>query len=77
MAYAKKLKLGFRVADLDQAEKTTVIPEVGKRTMWTHVYICSCGTPLQSRTYTVGGCAISYTRKTGICREGDGEIRGM
>ena len=56
MDYAKKLKLRFRVGDLDLPERR-YIPIVGRRRTCTHTHMCPCGT-IESRTHIVGECEI-------------------
>ena len=56
MGYAKKLKLRFRVGDLD-------LPERRKRytSSWEEdvaTYMCPCGTIIESRAHIVGECEV-------------------
>ena len=55
MDYARKLKLRFRVGDLDLPKEQRDIPVCGRRT-WTD--ICARAAQHQSRTHTVGKCEI-------------------
>ena len=57
---AKKLKLRFRVGDLDLPERRE-IPVVGRRRTWLH--ICA---RVESRTHIVGEFEI-YQGRNGMC----------
>ena len=54
MDYAKKLKLRFRVGDLDLPERRCDIPVVEEEDM--DERMCPCGTTLVSRTQMIGEC---------------------
>ena len=64
MDYAKKLKLRFRVGDLD-------LPQRRKRHTSSReeedgaTHTCSCGTTIESRTHIVGD--LKYPRRNGMC----------
>ena len=73
MDYANKVKLRFRVGDLD-------LPEIGKRYTSSReedvtTHMCPCGTAIESRTHIVRECgmykeerdALEETRKLDIC----------
>ena len=64
MDYAKKLKLRFRVGDVD-------LPERRKRHTSSReeedgaTHMCPCGTTIESRTHIVGD--LKYPRRNGMC----------
>ena len=74
MDYAKKLKLRFRVGDLDLAERRERYTSSGEeKDVATNM--CPCGTTIESRTHIVGECeiyqeerdALEETRKLDAC----------
>ena len=56
MDYAKKLKPGFRVGDLDLPERRKGYTSSGEEDVATNM--CLCGTTIESRTHIVGECEI-------------------
>ena len=72
MDHAKKLKLRFRVGDLDLPERR-YIPVVGRRRTW--LQICARLAQQWSRTHIVGECeiykeerdALEEMRKSDVC----------
>ena len=75
MDYATKLKLRFRVGDLDLPEKrkrytSSREEEEDVATNW-----CPCGTTIEGRTHIVGGCemykeerhVLQELRKSDVC----------
>ena len=55
MDYAKKLKLRFRVGDLDLPERKTRYTS-SREEEDVATSMCLCGTTIESRTHTVGEC---------------------
>ena len=72
MDYAKKLKLRFRVGDLDLPEKrkrhTSSREEEDVATN-----MCPCGTTIEGRTHTVGECEIYKEERDAL----EGEMRKL
>ena len=56
MDYAKKLKLRFRVGDLDLPERRNMYPSRREEDVVTHM--CPCGTTIESRTPIVAECKM-------------------
>ena len=56
MDYAKKLKLRFRVGDLDLSERRKRYTSSREESVATNM--CPCGTTIESRTHIVGECEI-------------------
>ena len=56
MDYAKKLKLRFRVGDLDLPERSKRYTRSREEDVATNM--CPCGTPIESRAHIVGECEI-------------------
>ena len=54
MDYAKKLKLRFRVGDLDLPERKRYTSSREEEDVATNM--CPCGTTIESRTHIVGEC---------------------
>ena len=67
MDYAKKLKLRFRVGDLDLPERRKrYISSLEKEDVAANM--CPCGTTIESRTHIVGECEI-YKEEPGALEE--------
>ena len=74
MNCAKKLKLRFRVGDLDLPERRRRYTS-SREEEDVDAHMCPCGTTIESRTHTIGECEI---HKEGRCvNRGDEEIRRM
>ncbi len=56
MYYAKKVKLRFRVGDLDRPERTKRY--TSSREEDVDALVCPCGTKAERRTHIVGECEI-------------------
>ena len=56
MGYAQKLKLQFRVEDLDLPERIKRYTSSREEDVATNM--CPCGTTIESRTHIVGECEI-------------------
>ena len=68
MDYAKKLKLRFRVGDLDLPERKRHISTREEEGVVTHMR--PCGATIESRTHTVGECEI-YKEERDVLRVGE------
>ena len=75
MDMAKKLKLGFRVGDLDLPEKGIYIYIYQKSGGGGRGYknMCQCGTTIESRAHIVGE-NVKYTMGNGCVRGGDEQL---
>ena len=74
MDYAKKLKLRFRVGDLDLPERTKIYTS-SREEDDVATNMCLCGTTMKSRTH-IGECEI-YNEERRCVRGGDEKIRRM
>ena len=72
MVYAKKLKLRFRVGDLDLPKKKKRYTRSREEDMDAHM--CPFGTTVESRTHVVGECEIYKEERDAF---GDEAIRRM
>ena len=68
MDYPKKLKLRFRVGDLDLPERRDIVPVVGRRRTW--LQIDARVAQQQSRPHVVGECEIKYKEEWDALEEG-------
>ena len=75
MDYAKKLKLRFRVEDLDLPERRNNFTS-SREEEYVAIHMCPCGTIIESRTHIVGQCE-KLKEGTGCVRGGDEDIRRM
>ena len=73
--YAKKLKLRFRVRDVDLLERRTSYTS-SREEEDVGTSMCPCGTTIESRPHVVGECEI-YKGGTRCVRGGDEEIKRM
>ena len=67
MDYAKKLKLRFRVEDLDLPERRKRYTSSREEDVAT--YMCPCGTTIESRTHIVGECEIYKEKRDALEKE--------
>ena len=65
--YAKRLKLRFRVGDLDLPERRKRYTSSREEDVGTN--ICPCGTTIESRTHIVGKCEV-YKEERDALEEG-------
>ena len=73
MDYAKKLKLRFRVGDLDLPERRRIYTS-SREEEDVATNMCPCGTTIESRTHIAGGCKIFKEERDALEEE---EIRRM
>ena len=64
MDYAKKLKLRFRVGDLDLPEKRKRYTS-SREEEDVAANMCRCGTTIENRAY-MGGENVKHTRRNGV-----------
>ena len=68
MGYAKKLKLQFRVGDLDLSERRKRYTNSREEEEDTGAYMCPCGATIEIRTHIVGECEV-YGKKRDALEE--------
>ena len=75
MDYAKKLKLRFRVGDLDLPERRKIFTS-SREEEDVATSMCPCGTIIEGRTHIVGDCEI-YKEERDALEEETSKIRLM
>ena len=70
MDYAKKLKLRFRVGDLDLSERRKIYEYTSSREEEDVASnMCPCGATIESRTHIVGECEIHKEERDALEEE--------
>ena len=77
MDYAKKLKLRFRVGDLNLPERRKKRYTSGGEEEDVVTYMCPCGTTIESRAHIVGECGIYKEERDALEKMRKIDVGGM